>query len=171
MFALKKFDLRSGVDTEVEILLNYSHPHIIGCESTFRTQDHVYLLMEYAAGGDLYNRIIERRSKRLPFRKYKIKEWFSGVLLAMDFLHKNKIYHRDMKTANVLIVAEGDQEVLKICDFGLSKQNEETSKAANTKVGTRQYMSPEVLRGQEYKKDADIWSLGCVLFEMWCVLN
>jgi NIMA (never in mitosis gene a)-related kinase len=127
--------------------------------------------MEYAAGGDLYNRIIERRSKRLPFRKYKIKEWFSGVLLAMDFLHKNKIYHRDMKTANVLIVAEGDQEVLKICDFGLSKQNEETSKAANTKVGTRQYMSPEVLRGQEYKKDADIWSLGCVLFEMWCVLN
>ena len=166
--------MRAGIDAEVAILLKYKHPNIIGCSGSFTAGDQMYLLMEYAQGGDLYHRIVEQRKTKFPFRTYKIKNWFAQVLLAVAFLHQNNIYHRDMKTANILIAKtgeQGEQEVLKLCDFGLSKQNEETSKAANTKVGTRQYMSPEVILGQQYKKDADLWSLGCVLYEMWCAIS
>jgi serine/threonine protein kinase len=124
--------------------------------------------MEYASGGDLFGRIKKRRGENRSFRVSKIKEWFTMILLAIGFMHKQNVYHRDLKTPNVLIViAEGGKEIFKICDFGLSKQAEMASAAVHTKVGTKQYMAPEVVLNQPYKKEADLWSLGCILYEMW----
>ena len=81
----------------------------------------------------------------------------------IDYLHGKKILHRDLKPANVFLTSWFQ---LKIGDFGISKSLSETLDMASTMCGTPVYIAPEVFRGEPYDNKADIWSLGCILFEL-----
>ena len=90
-------------------------------------------------------------------------EWFVQITLALQYIHSEKILHRDLKTANIFLTS---QDVLKVGDFGISAQLEHTLDMKHTCVGSPYYMSPEVCCDKPYNNKSDVWALGCVLYEL-----
>lgn len=81
----------------------------------------------------------------------------------MDYLHKNKILHRDLKLGNILL---NDDDTIKICDFGLAVQLEDLEEERETLCGTPNYISPEILNRTPYSFKIDYWAFGCILFAL-----
>lgn len=89
------------------------------------------------------------------------------MIAALEYLHKAKVLHRDLKTSNIFITGAGR---LKLGDFGIAKVLENSVQNAQTVVGTPYYMSPEICQNQPYSFKSDVWSLGCILYEL-CALR
>lgn len=119
------------------------------------------IVMDYCENGDLYQALKKRRGQLLP--ESQILDWFVQICLAVKHVHDRKILHRDLKTQNIFVAGSG---ILKLGDFGVAKVLTHTDALAATAVGTPYYLSPEICRNQRYSSKSDIWSLGCVLYEM-----
>jgi NIMA (never in mitosis gene a)-related kinase len=89
--------------------------------------------------------------------------FFVQICLGVRFLYEKNVLHRDLKPENIFLTA-GNR--VKIGDFGISKTLETTHQKASTIIGTPQYLSPEVCEGLEYDYQSDMWSLGCILYEL-----
>jgi len=152
---------------EAQSSASLNHPAIVAVYDTGEehTPDGVaqpYIVMEYVAGRTLRDILREGR-KILPERALEIA---SGVLSALDYSHRAGIIHRDIKPANVMLTPGGD---VKVMDFGIARA---VSDAANTMtqtaavVGTAQYLSPEQARGESVDSRSDVYSAGCLLYEL-----
>jgi eukaryotic-like serine/threonine-protein kinase len=121
-----------------------------------------YIVMEYVAGRTL--RDILREGRRiLPERALEIT---SGILAALDYSHRAGIVHRDIKPANVMLTPSGD---VKVMDFGIARAIADASSAMTQTaavVGTAQYLSPEQARGESVDSRSDVYSTGCLLYEL-----
>ncbi|CAG9774097.1 unnamed protein product [Ceutorhynchus assimilis] len=155
-----KINHPSKVDNEVTILGNLDHPLIIGMLDIHSVDKEVYLILEYMAGGELTSRI-----HRSPMSLDTAKFYFVQILLATNYLHSLNVIHRDLKPENILLLDEREETLLKITDFGLSKFAEGS---VMTKCGTYRFAAPEVInpKQRKYSKEADIWSLGVILYFM-----
>ncbi|KAK3875803.1 hypothetical protein Pcinc_019337 [Petrolisthes cinctipes] len=118
--------------------------------------------MEYCSGGDLATRIQDQKTKGVPFEEKQVHGWVLRLCLALKYIHGRKILHRDVKPHNIFLTDSG---TIKLGDFGLVRVLNEDSLMASTSLGTPAYMSPEVLQGVPYDAKADMWSLGCCLYE------
>jgi len=121
----------------------------------------VCIVMEYCRAGDLHSRIIECTSRSRLISEKQFLKWSCQICSGMRFLHDRNILHRDVKSANIFLTKKGN---VRIGDLGLARKAKKT--AALTKCGTDCYMAPEMISGSAYGKKADVWSLGCVFFEM-----
>jgi len=155
----------SDVLNEVKLLGAINHPCVIGLEDVIRTRsDMLYIVLELAEGGELFDKIIEK--KRLTEAEAKV--YFFQLLSAVEYLHDKNICHRDLKPENILYCSQDDANpVLKVTDLGLSKLVDKS--LAKTFCGTPQYLAPEVLfsrvRGDgSYGLKCDVWSLGVILY-------
>lgn len=115
--------------------------------------------MQFCQDGDLYKKI---RNTKKKFPEKKIKNWMAQLIASIHYLHSKKILHRDLKTQNIFL----NKKRLILGDFGISKTLENTKELANTYIGTPYYMSPELFNYKPYSYKSDIWSLGCVLYEI-----
>jgi NIMA (never in mitosis gene a)-related kinase len=159
---LKKAD-RALIDNEVAILQQIDHPHVMRCFDTFTDPEGVlHIVCEYAAGGDLCQRIQCQKAKGYPFAEATVMNWFVQLCQALDCLHQKRILHRDLKAENVLLTVAG---AVKLADFGVSVQLQPGRKA-RTVVGTPYYYSPEMCEGLSYDEKSDVWSLGILLYEI-----
>eukprot|EP00667_Euglena_gracilis_P012874 EG_transcript_13247 len=159
---MSKKDRRSA-ENEVKLLQQVDHPFIIKFVDSFvDPEGKMYIIMEYADGGDLAQRIKVQRKRRMHFTERQIMIWFTQLCLALDHLHEKKILHRDLKTMNVFLTSNN---IVKLGDFGFSKRLK-TAAMAHTVCGTPYYFSPELCQGQAYSNKSDIWSLGVILYEM-----
>jgi NIMA (never in mitosis gene a)-related kinase len=153
---------------EVQILSQLHHPNIIKYFDSFEapggdsTGRMLCLVMEYCPGGDVGGIIARRRG--VLFEEEQIIIWFKQLVSALDHLHQRKILHRDVKTGNIF--ANADASVLKLGDFGNARVLERNSQMAKTCVGTPNYLSPEICSRRQYNSKTDIWSLGCVLYQL-----
>jgi NIMA (never in mitosis gene a)-related kinase len=116
--------------------------------------------MEYADGGDLQGLIKKKMSKNHKFNENFIWQVAYDLISGLKVLHSNKILHRDIKPANIFFV----DGVAKLGDLNVSKVME--GKFAMTQTGTPYYTSPEIWNNKSYDYRCDIWSLGCVLYEL-----
>ncbi len=107
------------------------------------------------------------KEKGQRFPEELILNWFVQIVLALKYIHGLKILHRDLKASNLFLSASGS---LKIGDFGIAKVLEGTLENAQTMVGTPYYMSPEIIENKPYQFKSDVWSLGCILYEL-CTLE
>ncbi len=126
-----------------------------------RTGETCYLVMEYAAGGSLADRL--KREARLP--ETDCRRLGAEVAEALAFAHRKKVLHRDVKPANILLDGEGRT---KVADFGIARIFAETSTrmSLGTVSGTPLYMPPEIILRAKADGRADLYSLGCMLYEM-----
>ncbi|KAI5192507.1 glycogen synthase kinase 3 beta [Nematocida minor] len=163
-YALKRvFEKKSYMNRELEILKNISHPSIVKMFWYFygtRTEEGVYLniIMEYVKT-DVYTFIKNREYVgRDDYIAYAVQ-----LLDGLSYLHSKGIAHRDIKPSNILI--DEKEKILKICDLGSAKMivNAENNVIY---ICSRYYRAPEIHLGKEYDLKIDVWSAGCVLFEM-----
>ena len=152
---------------EVDILkLNTAQGHtniIRYYDSWFRAQK-LHILMEYAPFGTLADRITDMKTSKSKFTEWDVKSMSQMLLTALSVCHNTlKVIHRDIKPENVLIANHG---VLKLADFGISKQIRDIQALCLTQAGTPVYMSPEMIEGRKYTVKADVWALGCVIYHI-----
>ncbi|XP_067136064.1 serine/threonine-protein kinase Nek5-like isoform X1 [Centruroides vittatus] len=151
---------------EIEILSKCKHVNIIRYKEAVINQEFGLLgiVMEYAEGGDLFTRI--QKQKGHNFSEETICLWFVQICLALQYIHDHNILHRDLKTQNILLTAKGR---IKVGDFGIARILERRADMATTAIGTPYYLSPEICQMKPYNYKTDIWSLGCVLYELCCL--
>ncbi|QUC19743.1 uncharacterized protein UV8b_03984 [Ustilaginoidea virens] len=153
-----------GLQQEIGVLMGVSHPNVLCLKDTFNERDRVYLVLELASGGELFNLIVMK--KRLT--EDETRKVFLQLFQGIKYLHERNIVHRDIKPENILLV-DNDLHV-KLADFGLAKIIGEES-FTTTLCGTPSYVAPEILaesKHRKYTKAVDIWSLGVVLYICLC---
>lgn len=117
--------------------------------------------MEFANDGDLYEKIVNHTKKQTMISENTIWSILISMVKALKSLHQMKIFHRDLKCANVFLFKDG---TAKLGDLNVSKVA--AKGLLYTQTGTPYYASPEVWKDQAYDSKSDVWSLGCVLYEM-----
>mmetsp|Transcript_2602 Transcript_2602/g.6659 ORF Transcript_2602/g.6659 Transcript_2602/m.6659 type:complete len:590 (-) Transcript_2602:10-1779(-) len=155
---------------EVFLLQTLSHPYIVAYRDSFLIEgaNTLIIVMEYCNAGDLRKAIKEKVKCQENFPESQVMMWFVQLCLALQYIHAEKVLHRDLKTSNIFLTNGGAE--VKLGDFGISRVLEGTTEAAVTIVGTPYYMSPEVCRNEPYSWKSDIWAVGCVLYEL-CMLK
>ncbi|OAY39800.1 serine/threonine-protein kinase SRK2A isoform X1 [Manihot esculenta] len=165
LVAMKYIERGHKIDENVaREIINHrslSHPNIIRFKEVVLTPTHLAIVMEYAAGGELFERICNAGRFSEDEARYFFQQLISGV----SYCHSLQICHRDLKLENTLLDGSPAPR-LKICDFGYSKSSLLHSRPKST-VGTPAYIAPEVLSRREYDgKMADVWSCGVTLYVM-----
>lgn len=148
---------------EVRLLQSLDHPNIIRYMDSFICNNDLIIVYEWAAAGDLKRQLRKAQERGVGFEERVIWKYFAQICNAMQHMHEKRIMHRDLKPANIFLTLEG---VIKVGDLGLSRELSDNTFQAHSKVGTPLYMSPEVLKGDGYDFKSDIWSLGCLLYEL-----
>jgi len=144
------------VKAETEILRMIDHPFIVNLLVTFQDEKRLFILLEFANGGELFTHL--RKEGRLSDKDAK---FFSGeITLAFEYLHGQKVVYRDLKPENLLIDCEGH---IKITDFGFAKVVEDRTW---TLCGTPEYLAPEIIQSRGHNRAVDWWALGVLIFEM-----
>lgn len=144
--------------TEIAILKLVRHPNIISLHDVYEDKQNIYIVTELVSGGDLYSRIEKERSR---YTETEARAVMLPLLESVAYLHRLGIVHRDLKPENILCGERPSD--LKIADFGLSKlvHPEEIMKMP---CGTLNYVAPEVLSQKGYGREADIWSVGVIMY-------
>ncbi len=148
------------LQTEVDILSQLDHPNVLKIFEIFDEDDCIYLVLELLAGGELFDRIVEKES----YSEKEAAETIRPLVDALRYCHQLGIIHRDLKPENILYQTEEDSSIIKITDFGLARfvQNE----LATTACGTPNYVAPEIIDGHGYGKEVDVWSIGVIIYIM-----
>jgi len=174
VFVSKRISLHSLNETEkknalqeANLLRDLKHPFIVQYVDSFIEDSALVIIMEYCSEGDLSSHIKKKKAKGERFSEEVVVSWMSQIVLALKYLHSCKILHRDLKSSNLMMTAEGS---LKIGDFGIAKVLEGSLEHAQTIIGTPYYMSPELMENKPYSFKSDVWSVGCILYEL-CALE
>lgn len=156
--------LLKDLKNEVELFFSLDNPHIAKLERVYETDNHLHLVMEVLAGGEL----LARLRKEKCFSNVLGVDATRQMLLAVSYLHSREIVHRDLKLENFVYERQG-AEVLKLLDFGVAirwKPNGDDP-AMSRLCGSQWYVAPEVLR-QRYTEKADMWSIGIIVYSLLC---
>ncbi|KAJ3146564.1 MAP/microtubule affinity-regulating kinase 3 [Irineochytrium annulatum] len=142
---------------EVRIMKMLHHPHIVKLYEVIETKHTVFLVMEYASGGELYDYLVVHGKMKEKEARAKFRQ----ILSAVSYCHKKRVIHRDLKAENLLLDSNLD---IKIADFGFSNYFDPDSKL-DTFCGSPPYAAPELFQGRRYTgPEVDIWSLGVILY-------
>ena len=167
MDKLNKKEQENSVN-EVRILASVNHPNVIGYKEAFWDDQNntLNIVMEYADDGDLQTKIQNMKKNGGFFDEQLIWSYSIQMIEGLKALHDKKIMHRDLKSANIFLVKNKKQ--CKIGDMNVSKVIKE--KVLRTQTGTPYYASPEVWNDKPYSYKSDLWSIGCVIYEL-CALR
>ncbi|CAM9286561.1 unnamed protein product [Chrysoparadoxa australica] len=171
LFAVKQISLMDETQAEVEalekeihLMRNLDHKHIVRYMGTDRGLKHLYIFLEYVPGGSIA-RMLQQFG---VFHEELIRRFMYQILQGVAYLHDNRIIHRDIKGANVLVTEGG---IAKLADFGCSRQlqgmrTQSFEESLQAIKGSVPWMAPEVIKQTGHGRSADIWSVGAAMIEM-----
>ena len=145
---------------EVSILQKLRHPNIVQLIDFFEESFSYVIVMEYVAGGELFNRIV----KKTFYNEKEARDCVSVLLSAVKYLHDRDIVHRDLKPENLLLKSQSDDADVKLADFGFATFVEGDRDCLTRAYGSPDFVAPEILRLIPYGKPVDMWSLGVITF-------
>ncbi|KAJ3429346.1 protein kinase [Anaeramoeba flamelloides] len=149
------------VRREIAIQKLINHPNVVKIFDVYETEKHLFLVLEYVSGGELFDYIIE--CGRVD--SSQSREFFQQIIYGLEHFHSFSISHRDLKPENLLLDKDNN---IKIADFGMAKMME-TGGLLQTACGSPHYVSPEIIRGRGYDgRKSDIWSCGVILYALLC---
>nr|XP_029522375.1 CBL-interacting serine/threonine-protein kinase 24-like isoform X1 [Oncorhynchus nerka]XP_029522376.1 CBL-interacting serine/threonine-protein kinase 24-like isoform X1 [Oncorhynchus nerka]XP_029522377.1 CBL-interacting serine/threonine-protein kinase 24-like isoform X1 [Oncorhynchus nerka] len=162
-FVIKEIKLNetSVLNSSVESLRQISHPHIVSYNNSFLEDNCYYIVTDHCAKGNLSQKIQEQMTNPTEEYSEKIMDWFVKICMALKHVHDQGLLHRELRPQSVLLT---EFETLRLGAFG--SVNEKTT----NEDGMVGYLGPEILTGGMYDTKSDIWSLGCVLYEL-CMLQ
>lgn len=155
-------NMSAEVMNEAKVLKALKHPCIIEVDVVIDTPETLFIVLEHVEGGELFDRVVNSGQLDEPIAKL----FFYQMVCAVKYLHDEGITHRDLKPENVLLATDGEETLIKVTDFGLSKFIDSNS-LMKTFCGTPNYLAPEILRSAgcgSYTQAIDCWSLGVILF-------
>lgn len=163
--ALKFIPKRNKVERELkslrrecEIQRGLAHPNIVRMIDSFETENEVVAVSEYVPG-----QLFQLLETNGPLREERVQQIACNLVSAIYYLHSHRILHRDIKPQNILLSSSGDA---KLCDFGFSRKMGINTYVLTSVKGTPLYMAPELIEEKPYDHNADLWSLGCILYEL-----
>ncbi|CAK56711.1 unnamed protein product (macronuclear) [Paramecium tetraurelia] len=171
-YAMKKVNIsqqtykeRENALNEIRILASLDSPYIVEFKDSFLDSEGktLYVIMEFASGGDL-NSLLKQGKLKGGVEETEIWRVLTQITIGVKMLHDNNILHRDLKLANVFIGKSPEGNIYKIGDLNISKVTHGAN--ARTQAGTPYYASPEVWKGEQYSWPCDIWSIGCIIYEL-----
>ncbi|KAL6746859.1 serine/threonine protein kinase [Haematococcus lacustris] len=153
---LQQSNVEHQLRREIEIQSHLRHPNILRCYGYFYDKEKVYLILEYAARGELYKEL----QKAHTFDEARTATYIAQLAHALQYCHTKHVIHRDIKPENLLLGLHGE---LKIADFGWSVHAPHNRR--RTLCGTLDYLPPEMVEGKEHDSNVDKWSLGVLAYE------
>jgi calcium/calmodulin-dependent protein kinase I len=154
------------MEKEIKIMRTLKHKHIVCIQDYMETKKEMYIVMDLADGGELFDRIVERGS----YTEKDAANIMRQILEALDYLHTDrKVVHRDIKPENILFKTKHEDSDVMISDFGLSKISTFSAQDnMKTACGTPGYCAPEILSSKSYSEKVDCWSIGVVCYILLC---
>ncbi|XVF73363.1 hypothetical protein PTKIN_Ptkin12aG0195700 [Pterospermum kingtungense] len=152
---IEKYKIHHQLRREMEIQTSLRHPNILRLYGWFHDSERIFLILEYAYGGELYKQL--RKNGRLSEKQ--AATYIASLTKALAYCHEKHVIHRDIKPENLLLDHEGR---LKIADFGWSVQS--TNKR-HTMCGTLDYLAPEMVENKAHDYAVDNWTLGILCYE------
>jgi len=146
--------------TEKSVLSKLDHPFLAKLHWSFQTDENLYFIMDFINGGELFHHLsIEKR-----FNDERARFYAAEIVSGMEYLHSHGVIYRDLKPENLLLSHRGH---IIMTDFGLSKEGLHAEDARTaTFCGTPEYLAPEIIKGEDYTKSIDWWSVGTLIYEM-----
>jgi len=146
--------------TERSVLSKLDHPFLAKLHWSFQSDENLYFIMDFINGGELFHHLaIEKR-----FTEERAKFYAAEIVSGMEYLHDAGVIYRDLKPENLLLSHQGH---IVMTDFGLSKEGLHTDDSRTaTFCGTPEYLAPEIIKGDDYTKAIDWWSVGTLIYEM-----
>lgn len=162
-YAIKMINRQQGkevFEAELSVLRRVRHRYIIQLVEVFETKDKVYMVMELATGGELFDRILAKGS----FTERDATHVLQMVMDGVKYLHSLGITHRDLKPENLLYYHPGHDSKIMITDFGLSATRKGPDNYMRTTCGTPEYIAPEILARKPYTNQVDLWAMGVIAY-------
>ena len=150
------------IKKKANILSNINTKYTVKYYDSFQDKNYFNILMEYYEK-DLRQLLNEYKAKNKLIDQNIVYNIILGICLGIKEIHDNNIIHRDLKPENIFLNEDNE---IKIGDFGISKQLEINDRYAYTTIGSNYYMAPEIIKGEKYNNKIDIWSFGCIIYEL-----
>jgi len=172
-YALKKIPIKGekneqiiNFQNEADILSKFNSNNIVKYYDSYQDNNNIYILMEFCDGENLRHLINKQKANNILIEENILIKIIKQICIGIKEIHNKKIIHRDLKPENIFMNENMD---IKIGDFGLSKQFDSYKTHYNTtkKAGTDYYLPPEIIYKGIYSEKSDIWSLGCIIYELF----
>ncbi|KAI6231264.1 Serine/threonine-protein kinase H1-like protein [Aphelenchoides besseyi] len=150
----------NAVNNELAILSRVQHPFVIRLEEVLRGANRLFIVMEMASGGEMYDRVVSKGR----YTETEARQALRMLLNGLAYLHDMKITHRDLKPENLLYSDTRPDARLLITDFGLAHQAKAAGEKMTETCGTPEYISPEVLLRVPYTERVDMWAVGVIAY-------
>jgi BR serine/threonine kinase len=151
-------DLAIKIRREISLMRLLNHPHLLGLVEVCESGQHLYIILEYAEHGELFDYLASHGSLSVE----EGMNFFRQIIYGLEFLHLHGICHRDLKPENILL---DNTDNIKIADFGFARWMRHSQ--ADTSCGSPHYAAPEIVKGETYDgRRSDIWSAGVILYTL-----
>ncbi|XP_058626335.1 serine/threonine-protein kinase PLK4-like isoform X1 [Onychostoma macrolepis] len=161
-FVIKKL---SANQDESKFLQHLNHPHIVQLKEFITDSDCLYLVLEHCEGGDLAQKIKNKKEENVTFPENEILDWIVKICMALKYLHDQQILHKNLQPESIFFTTFG---TIRLGEFGVVHQRSTEEQTAEN--GPSSYVAPEILNDKPYEEKTEIWRLGCVIYEL-CMLK